>query len=127
MPWRQRVLLVDDDHEILEAARLRLRAAGYETCEAHDGTEGVEAAHRSHPDAIVMDIKMPHMDGLQALGELRRCVDTERIPVVMLSASLIDRQKALDAGARFFLTKPYQGKALVDAVQTALVEAGALP
>jgi CheY-like chemotaxis protein len=63
---------------------------------------------------------MPVRDGLSALEELRSLPSTMHIPVVMLSASLIDQQRALDSGARFFLSKPYVGKELVAAVTAAI-------
>ena len=117
-----RILLVDDDREIIMGASIRLRAAGYETMMAHDGQQGVDTAIEKKPDAIVLDVRMPNKDGLQALEELQQNEKTRNIPVVMLSASLIDQQAALDAGARFFLTKPYQGKTLIAAVGAALKE-----
>jgi DNA-binding response OmpR family regulator len=63
---------------------------------------------------------MPHKDGLAALCELQKREDTKHIPIVMLSASLIDQQRALDAGAAFFMTKPYAHAKLIAAVKAAL-------
>jgi CheY-like chemotaxis protein len=63
------------------------------------------------------------MDGLTALAQLRSREDTSHIPVIMLSASLIDKPAALDAGARFFLTKPYDAEQLIAAVHKAVAEA----
>jgi len=122
MSEKQTILMVDDDQAILDGTRLRLRASGYDTIEAHDGIQGVAAAIKVRPDAIVMDVRMPRMDGLKALAELQEIADTKNIPVVMLSASLRDQQQALDAGARFFITKPYEGKSLVHAIESAIGE-----
>ena len=122
MANKRTVLLVDDDSAILEGASLRLRASGYDTLAASDGGQGVAAAIKLKPDAIVMDVRMPRMDGIAALSELQENAATKDIPVVMLSASLMDQQKALDAGARFFLRKPYVGKNLVGAIESALGE-----
>ena len=119
---KPRILLVDDDNDLVRGASLRLRAAGYDSIEAHDGREGVDSAVREHPDAILLDVRMPNMDGLTALAELQSQESTKHIPIVMLSASIIDQQRALDAGARFFIKKPYQGTSLVAAIQTALAE-----
>jgi DNA-binding response OmpR family regulator len=112
--------MVDDDHEILHAACMRLRAAGYSTLEATDGESGVAAAVARHPDLILLDVRMPRKDGLAALSELKRRSDTKDIPVVMLSASIVDQGAGLDAGARFFIRKPYSGAALVKAVRAAI-------
>ena len=121
-PFPNRILIVDDDEDILRGARIRLKGAGYKTFLAHDGAEGVLSAVENNPNAIVMDVRMPRMDGLTALAQLRGRRETKDIPVVMLSASLVDQQAALNAGARYFLTKPYQGETLLAAVDSALSE-----
>ena len=115
-----RVLIVDDNPEIVRAASIRLRAAGFDPISAADGCEGIASAVKNHPDAIVLDVRMPVMDGLTALAELRSRSETRNIPIVMLSASIVDQQAALEAGARFFLKKPYEGNNLVNAVTTAM-------
>ncbi len=122
MTEKPTILLVDDDRAIREGASLRLRASGYNTLDANDGGQGVATAIQLMPDAIVMDVRMPRMDGLAALSALQENEATKNIPVVMLSASLMDQQEALDAGARFFLSKPYEGKNLVGAIESALGE-----
>jgi len=116
------VLVVDDDHDVAFGASLRLQAAGYDTLMAHDGLEGVAVARELHPAAIVLDVRMPRMNGLVALANLQRDQRTKGIPIVMLSASLVDQQAALDAGARYFLTKPYQPTTLLTAVGKAIAE-----
>ena len=123
MSDRPTVLVVDDDQDVVKATSLRLRAAGYHIISAFDGGQGVLAAIDQQPDAILLDVRMPRMDGLAALEKLRQCDQTKDIPVVMLSASLVDKQAALDAGARYFLTKPYEGETLLAAVESAITEA----
>ena len=120
------VLMVEDDDEIASAVCLRLRAAGYHTLTASDGEAGVASAVANHPDAILLDVRLPRRDGLSVLSELRRRSATKHIPVVVLSASVVDQQAALDAGARFFLRKPYRGDMLVQAIRTALTANDAL-
>jgi DNA-binding response OmpR family regulator len=117
------ILLIDDDREIVFGTSLRLRAAGYQTLAAHDGDEGCKAAVRHRPEAIVLDVRMPRLDGLAALVWLRNCADTKEIPIIMVSASLIDQQAALDSGARFFLAKPYHAKTLLVALSEAMHQA----
>jgi CheY-like chemotaxis protein len=120
---KERILLVDDEEEIRRSASVWLSAAGFETSFARDGVEGVAIATKAPPDAVVMDVRMPRKDGLSALAELKQQSATRHIPIVMLSASLVDKNRALDAGATFFLTKPYQGSKLVEAVKAAIVRA----
>lgn len=116
MPDARRVLLVDDDRRILQAVGIRLRAVGYEALMATDGPTGIEAAAVHQPDAIVLDVRMPRMTGLEVLAELRKSDATRDIPVVMLSASLVDQNEAIARGARYFLQKPYDAKMLVTAL-----------
>jgi DNA-binding response OmpR family regulator len=120
MPDQATVLMIDDDEEIVCAACLRLRAAGFRTLTAGDAETGVAAAIANCPDAILLDVRLPRRDGLSVLSELKRKAETKEIPVVMLSASVVDQEAALDAGARFFLRKPYRGDMLVQAIRTAL-------
>lgn len=114
------VLVVDDDAEIVTAATLRLRAAGYLTRSAHDGIAAVALAAECQPNVVLLDVRMPRMDGLTALKELKQRDDTKHIPVVMLSASIVDQQAALDDGARYFLKKPYLADTLLRALASAL-------
>lgn len=118
----KRILLVDDDEDILRGTTTRLTAAGYYTLVACNGDEGIACAAAQHPDAIVLDVCMPHKDGLAALAELRAGPSTRDIPIVMLSASLADQCAALKAGAKFFLRKPYTGPTLINAIQRAIDE-----
>jgi CheY-like chemotaxis protein len=119
---RHTVLLVDDDKDVLLGASKRLGVAGYEVLVAYDGVAGLASAMEHLPHAIVLDVRMPHKDGLATLAELRSRDATRDIPVVILSASLCDQRAALEAGARFFLRKPYSGPMLIDAVKKAIAE-----
>lgn len=120
MPEQRRILLVDDDRDLLEGTSVRLGAAGYQTLLACNGNEGIASAVANRPDAIVLDVRMPILDGLQVLAELRMREATKDIPVVMLSASLSDQRAALEAGARFFLRKPYAPSMLINAMKRAI-------
>ena len=120
MKNRGKILIVDDDRDISFGTGVRLRASGYETVTAGDGEAGVAAAERERPDAILLDVRMPKMDGLEALARLKGMPDTKDIPVVMLSASLRDQQAALDTGAKYFLPKPFRGDELLVALEAAL-------
>ena len=118
----QRILIVDDEADIRDGVQRWFHAAGFETATACDGDQGIASANAVTPHAILLDMLMPNKDGIETLAELRASKRTADIPVVMLSASLRDEQVALDAGAKFFLHKPYDGKKLVHAVQTAIVQ-----
>lgn len=119
MGLKKLILLVDDDRDIARGVALRLGASGYEVLVAHDGARGLESARDRHPDAIVLDMRMPVMDGMQVLAGLREREETRSIPVVVLSASVLARGKArtLECGARYFLQKPFDPRQLLDALQ----------
>ena len=125
MTERPRILLVEDDRRIVRALRIRLLAAGYETIVAHDGQAGIGAATQDQPDAIVLDIRMPGMDGLTALAKLREQETTQHIPVVIYSATISEtaKNRAFDLGARYFLNKPCDTNTLVQAIRSAIAGA----
>ncbi|TWT34662.1 response regulator transcription factor [Blastopirellula retiformator] len=116
----QQILIIEDEHDICEGVSYRLRAAGFSPLSAGDSTSGVEIARRNRPDLILLDVQLPDKDGITTLRELRDDEMTSQIPVIMLSASLTEEVRALDAGARFFLQKPYEGKCLLSAVHAVL-------
>ena len=115
-----RVLIVDDDTEIVQAVTVRLGAAGYNVIAAPDGEQGVERALETRPDVIVMDLQMPTMDGLTALARIHAHPATRSTPVVVLSACSSARKHALELGARYFLDKPYNAKTLLAAIDSSI-------
>ena len=122
MPEEKKILLIDDDHDLLRGTSARLRRAGFQTIAVDNSLSGVMKAKQDKPDAILLDARMPLVDGFQALKELRHQDETQQIPVVMLSACPSLQREALDAGARFFLAKPYDGDYLIAAVNAAIEE-----
>jgi DNA-binding response OmpR family regulator len=120
MADQRQILIVDDDAHVAHGVSRRLQAAGYATRTAEDGAEGLAAACHQPPDVILLDVMMPRMDGLTALRQLGADHRTCDVPVIMLSASLSDERDALDAGAKYFLKKPYSHEHLFAAVDSAL-------
>lgn len=116
MAKNKQILIVDDDHDIRRGAHFRLRSAGYETLQAENGRQGVDAAEEKHPDAIVMDIRMPVMDGSEAMKQLQNSASTRDIPVIIVSASPCEEAESRKQGAQFFIRKPYSANALLEAV-----------
>ena len=115
-------MVVDDDSEIRESVRLRLLCSGYKVTTAVDGQDAIEQINSRPPDAVVMDSRMPRTDGMAALIALKSQPETNRIPIVIISASIVDKRRALDAGARFFVAKPYKAADLLDAISVSLSE-----
>ena len=117
------VLVVDDDREVSQCLAVRLRSAGFRVVSACDGEEGLTSARSHHPDAIVLDVRMPKKDGLTVLKELRGYPPTKDIPIIMLSASIHDQQNALRAGASYFVRKPYEADEVLSAIESSIGEA----
>jgi two-component system phosphate regulon response regulator PhoB len=118
MAEQKTVLVVEDDRDIAVSTSLRLQAAGFNTLIAASAEEGLVLALERHPDVIVLDIRLPKMDGLTALRTLSMQDSTKDIPVVALSACVGHKLAALEQGARYFLRKPCDVGHLVDAVQS---------
>lgn len=123
MNSNQTILVVDDEADIRNGVCRWLNASGFETVCAADGDLAIQSARCHAPAAILMDVLMPQKDGMTALAELRADLATSRIPVIMLSASLRDECRALDAGATYFIHKPYSGRQLIAAVKSAITNA----
>ena len=116
MPPRH-VLLVDDEPDILEVASVALAALkGWDVRTAGSGAAAVEAARAEPPDAIVLDVMMPGLDGPATLAELRRHPETAGVPVVFLTAKVqvVDRERLLADGALGVLAKPFDPVTLGD-------------
>jgi two-component system, cell cycle response regulator DivK len=116
------VLVVEDDSKSRKLVRDLLTFKGYEIIEAETGEEGIGLAQERRPSLILMDIRLPGIDGIQALGRLRAEVATRGIPVMAMTASVMseDRQRVLDAGFDAFQSKPIKIKDFVAAVEQLL-------
>ena len=102
-----RILVADDDRAVRDALRRALSLGGYDVALAQGGQEALDAIAVATPDAIVLDIGMPDVDGLEVCRRLRRAGD--RVPILMLTArdAVADRIEGLDAGADDYLVKPF--------------------
>jgi two-component system, OmpR family, KDP operon response regulator KdpE len=113
------VLVVDDDPQLLRALRITLRASGYDVVTAPDGATALREAASAHPDAVVLDLGLPDMDGTEVLAGLRPWFTG---PVLVLSARAGSRDKvdALDGGADDYVTKPFDMDELLARLRVAL-------
>ncbi len=122
-----RVLVVDDDPQVLRLMRVNLELEGYDVVSAPDGEEALDAVLNERPDVVVCDVMMPGMDGLTVLRNLRSNPRTSKIPFVVVSAKAqrSDVKAALDMGADRYITKPFDPQELLDAVEHLLTAGGA--
>lgn len=104
-----KVLVVDDDFNSRNVLHLLLTGVGFKVQQAADGQEGVDLAIAWQPDVILMDLVMPKMNGIEAIQKLKASVQTQKIPIIVITASPFEQehQKAIDAGANSFISKPF--------------------
>ena len=116
------ILIVEDNEKNLKLVRDVLQVKGYETLEAGTAEEGLKIAREKKPALILMDIQLPGMSGIEALRALRAAPATAAIPVVAITASVMqqDRQQIMNAGFDGFIEKPINLRVFLDTVQKAM-------
>jgi two-component system cell cycle response regulator DivK len=116
------ILIVEDNDKNLKLVRDVLQHQGYQTIEAGTGEEGVRLARERHPALVLMDIQLPGIDGIEALGQLRADPTTRAIPVMAVTASVMahDRKKIMAAGFDGYQTKPIRLRDFIGAVRETL-------
>ena len=121
---KKRVLLVEDDADTRIAMEKLLEGSGYTYTEAADGTEGLAQAEGTHPDVILLDVRMPGLDGFEVCRQLKQNPATAAIPVVFLTAvrDLTLNRLAFEAGGVACITKPFRVEALVATIEAALAD-----
>jgi two-component system KDP operon response regulator KdpE len=121
-----RILIVDDDRQLLRALQINLKARGYEVVLAPDGTTALAAASRQPPDLVVVDLGLPDLDGVDVVEGIR---GWSTVPVIVLSARHLEQSKvrALDAGADDYVTKPFGMDELLARIRAALRRATPAP
>lgn len=113
-----RVLVIDDEPDVLLLCRVNLHHAGHEVLEAGDGRRGIDIAQEQVPDAIVLDLMLPIVDGYGVLEVLTEDSRTKEIPVIVLTAKAQreDRVRCWASGASDFMTKPFSPAALTESL-----------
>jgi diguanylate cyclase len=110
MPEPMRILVADDEADLLELLRINLEAQGHEVQLASDGTQALAFAMARRPDLVILDVMMPGLDGLEVLRALRGQTGNADLPVVLLSARGSDREvfEGWSSGANYYITKPFE-------------------
>ena len=123
----KKILLVDDDPDLVNAVRMILEAKNYEVAAAYGGVEGLQKARTENPDLIVMDVMMPDKDGYAACKELKSDPQLSRIPVLLLTAVVshisttrFTQQMGLETEADDYIDKPVEPEVLVKRIETLL-------
>jgi len=121
------ILVVDDEHNIVELARLYLTNESYRVIEAGDGKSALELVHTQQPDLMVLDIMLPNLDGWEVCKRLRK--EGNELPIIMLTArdDDVDKIVGLEIGADDYMTKPFNPRELVARVKAVLRRTEAQP
>jgi DNA-binding response OmpR family regulator len=119
---KPKILVVDDDPDLVKALRLRLRANNCEVITASDGYSVIAAAQKEHPDVIILDLGLPAGDGFVVLERLQQSDTLSSIPVIVLTARdpQGNEQRALKAGAAAFFQKPVDNDELLNVIKVSL-------
>ena len=122
MGQKKKILIVDDERDIVKALKIRLQHNAYDVVVAFDGAQGIFMAHKEKPSLIILDIRMPAGDGFSVAEKLKQSSQTERIPIIFLTGSPERNAegRAMELGARFYIKKPYDPEELLDAVRRAM-------
>jgi CheY-like chemotaxis protein len=119
----KRILVIDDEDGIREIIQICLEAAaGWEVLTAASGSEGLAKAQTTQPDAILLDVMMPDMDGPTTFRHLQANVETEHIPTILLTAKakISEQKQFIDLGVTGVITKPFKAQELVDQIKEIL-------
>lgn len=122
---RKKVLVVDDENDLLLIIKTALMSEGYSVETANNGLDAIAMAQDNTPDLVILDMMMPEMNGFEVLAQLRQQVNTERTPVIMLTG-ISEKgtiREALDSGIHFYIVKPFEFHDLLSKVKLAIADA----
>ena len=116
---KRKILIVDDEKNIVDILKYNLNKEGFETIEAYDGRQALEMVEREKPDLILLDIMLPEYDGFTVCKKIRQTLDT---PILMLTAreEEVDKVLGLELGADDYITKPFSPRELMARVKANL-------
>ena len=120
----KKILVVDDETELVNFLQIRLEHGGYEVITAYDGENGLKKAKAEIPDLIILDIMMPGMDGYEVCRKIKIDPNTKDIPIIMLTARAqgVDELKGFESGTDVYVPKPYEFPLLVKEIKRLLKE-----
>jgi two-component system, OmpR family, alkaline phosphatase synthesis response regulator PhoP len=119
---KEKILIVDDEKDIVKMIDYALKKEGYRTVSCYDGQDALDAARKERPDLVVLDLMLPGIDGLDVCKQLKKSSDTAMIPIIMLTAKAQESDKVigLELGADDYVTKPFSPRELVARIKAIL-------
>jgi len=113
---KKRVLLIDDERDLVDMVKIRLESNGYDVLPAYDGVEGLKIAKEKKPDIILLDIMMPKKDGYTVLKELRADEKLRKVPVIVITAKPQLKDLFEIEGVKYYILKPIDNKELLSRI-----------
>jgi phosphate regulon transcriptional regulator PhoB len=119
---KEKILIVDDEKDIVKMLDYNLKKEGFRTVLAYDGEDAIDLANRDNPDLIILDLMLPGMDGLEVCKTLKKENKTAKIPIIMLTAKVQEADKivGLELGADDYITKPFSPRELIARIKAVL-------
>ena len=116
---KKKILLVDDEKDLVNIVKFRLEVNNYEVITAYDGNEALEKARSTKPDLIILDLMLPKIDGYKVCGLLKKDARYTRIPIIMFTAKAQEEDVKLghEVGADAYITKPFEPHVLLTKIQ----------
>ncbi len=115
----KKILIVDDEPDVIKMLGTRLQANGYEIVSAQDGIQAVSVAHKEKPDMIILDIKMPAQDGYTVYENLKMAASTNLIPIIFLTALPPEdvEKRVQELGADGYISKPFETEDILNKIK----------
>jgi DNA-binding response OmpR family regulator len=119
---KKRILVVDDEEDILSVLKFRLEANGYETLSASDGQEGLDKAKSEKPDLVILDLMLPKLDGYKVCRMLKMDESYKAIPVIMFTAKAQEKDEyaGKETMADAYISKPFESEVLLKKIKELL-------
>ena len=116
---RKKILIIEDEKDLVDAVTLRLEANGYEVIASYDGEDGLGKARKEKPDLIILDLMLPKMDGYKVCGLLKLNEKYKKIPIIMFTARAQESDIKLgqEVGADAYIIKPFDSQVLLDKIK----------
>ena len=121
---KRKILVVDDEPDLVAIVKMRLQANNYEVLTACDGQEGLDKARKENPDLIILDLMLPKMDGYKVCGLLKKDARYSKIPIILFTARAQESDRTLgeEVGADAYITKPFEPQLLLAKIKELLKE-----
>jgi len=119
MTGKKRILIIDDEPDLLKALNTRFQAEGYDVITSKDGAKGLEKARKENPDLIILDLMLPKINGYRVCRFIKFDETCKHIPIIILTARVEDEDKKLgkEVGADYYMTKPFDNQELLDHIK----------